>query len=43
MKSVKTGRLLEEVTRAGPYYWVPRPDEQAAPIDEGNLEMLQQQ
>jgi hypothetical protein len=41
MKSVKTGRLLEQVTAAGPCYWVPRPDEQSTNVEEGDLGDLQ--
>ncbi|KAH8085718.1 hypothetical protein HD553DRAFT_310095 [Filobasidium floriforme] len=41
MKSVKTGRLLEQVTAAGPHYWVPRPDEQLTNVEEGDLGDLQ--
>jgi hypothetical protein len=41
MKSVKTGRLLEQVTAAGPHYWVPRPDEQSTNVEEGDLGDLQ--
>jgi hypothetical protein len=41
MKSVKSGRLLEEVAKAGQYHWIPRPDEQAVNVDEGDLAAIQ--
>jgi hypothetical protein len=40
MKSVKTGRVLDEVTGAETCHWVPRIDERGIRIEEGDLGQL---